>query len=293
VVVVVVAGATVVVAGRPGTPPVDSPRLTSTERCRDLVPGPYTPSTSTPRTCCRRRTRAPVSPQAKPDVRTVTSETGKTVVDGATVTGAIVLVAVDGGALVVVASATGADELGSVVVVAGASEAMADVVVVAGASEAMADVVVGADPPSGSSSIPSHSAAGASDPGTFNTTGEPRVTNVPARGNCSTTVPETPSRPSTTSTMAGDPMVLSTPAANWTVFPTTDGTSNSSGESSNSGTATSSSEQAAIDAAINATAARAFSHLRRCPAPATRPMTRVSQTNDPPLRTCILRGPTG
>jgi len=152
--------------------------------------------------------------------------------------------------------------------------------------------VVVADPPVESCSTPVHSAAGAPSPGTFNTTGEPRVTNVPARGNCSTTVPETPSRPSTTSTMAGDPMVLSTPAANWTVFPTTDGTSNNSGESSNSGTAPSSSEQAAINTASNTNATRAFSHLQRCPAPATRPMTRVSQTNDPPLRTCILRGPT-
>jgi hypothetical protein len=90
-----------------------------------------------------------------------------------------------------------------------------------------------ATPSGGSSSTCVNSADGVSDPGTLNTTGEPTVTRVPARGNCSTTVPGTPSSPSTTSTMAGDPMVLNTPAANWTVFPTTEGTSNSCGASLN------------------------------------------------------------
>ncbi|SVA41809.1 uncharacterized protein METZ01_LOCUS94663, partial [marine metagenome] len=71
--------------------------------------------------------------------------------------------------------------------------------------------------------------------GTRMMTGDPRVTIVPATGTCSTTMPALPSRPSTCSTTVGEPMVLRTPAANWADFPTTEGTSASTGASANRG----------------------------------------------------------
>jgi hypothetical protein len=87
----------------------------------------------------------------------------------------------------------------------------------------------------------------ASTPGTRITTGDPSVTSVPAAGTCSTTVSGMPSRPSTRSTTAGDPMVDNTPAANWTVLPTTEGTSVRTGSrvESNNAAGASSPEQAA------------------------------------------------
>tara|TARA_B110000014_G_scaffold166410_1_gene117780 strand:+ start:117 stop:518 length:402 start_codon:yes stop_codon:yes gene_type:complete len=71
--------------------------------------------------------------------------------------------------------------------------------------------------------------ASTSTPGTRITTGDPRVTNVPAAGTCSTTVSGIPSNPSIRSTTADEPIVDRTPAANWTVLPTTDGTSTRTG----------------------------------------------------------------
>ena len=71
--------------------------------------------------------------------------------------------------------------------------------------------------------------ASTSTPGTRITTGDQRVTKVPAAGTCSTTVSGIPSNPSIRSTTADEPIVDRTPAANWTVLPTTDGTSTRTG----------------------------------------------------------------
>jgi len=80
---------------------------------------------------------------------------------------------------------------------------------------------------------PSPSAAGIRT-----TTGDPRVTNIPAAGTCSATTPAPPLRPSTTSTRVGEPMVLSTPAANWADSPMTEGTSTSTGAGADNGCST-------------------------------------------------------
>jgi len=166
------------------------------------------PSTVAPRTLWSRRTRAPRSAHVNPAVRTAVSGTGKTVVVGAVVAGAATVVV---GAVVAGAATT-------TVVVDGGSVTAAVVEVV---ETTLGMVVVASDagessftPAVSPSSTDIASDDGTSEPGTFNTTGDPRVTSAPARGNCSTTVPDTPSSPSTASTMAGDPMVLNTPDAN-------------------------------------------------------------------------------
>jgi hypothetical protein len=155
-------------------------------------------------------------------VSTVDSDTGKAttvvVVGGAVVE---VEVKVEVGTTLDTAAATLV--VGDGVVVSGAVDVVAPLVVIVSSGDGSDVPVVGwTDRSSGSA-------------GTRMMTGDPKVTIVPATGTCSTTVPALPSRPSTCSTMVGEPMVLRTPAANWADSPTTEGTSTSTGASANRG----------------------------------------------------------
>ena len=178
------------------------------------------PSAVMPSTCCRRPTRELCSPQANTAVSTVDSDTGKatTVV---VVGGAVVEVEVEVGTTLDTAAATLV--VGDGVVVSGAVDVVAPLVVIVSSGDGSDVPVVGwTDRSSGSA-------------GTRMMTGDPKVTIVPATGTCPTTMPALPSKPSTCSTTVGEPMVLRTPAANWADFPTTEGTSTSTGASANRG----------------------------------------------------------